>query len=85
MPQEYIWVPANCLERLKKLGDQKWGGGGVTCDELAFWGAGRGSNIIPSHLMLGKPRVRDKLLIRMKKVLARPTKRLCEYLFAVKS
>ena len=35
--------------------------------------------------MLGKPRVRDKLLIRMKKVLARPTKRLCEYLFAVKS
>ena len=46
---------------------------------------GRGSNIIPSHLMLGKPRVRDKLLIRMKKVLARPTKRLCEYLFAVKS
>ena len=48
-------------------------------------GRGRGSNIIPSHLMLGKPRVRDKLLIRMKKVLARPTKRLCEYLFAVKS
>ena len=39
-PQEYIWVPANCQERLKKLGDQKWRG--VTCDKLASKGAGEG-------------------------------------------